>query len=98
MCAVKVAACRSAFVHGTTVQTEIQTNKMTMFILVAIDTNYKEEKYSNNYDDSNDDDDNNNDPQRMCGFPSSNFQGINQNRRPLSAVPLHRMPRKSDNK
>jgi len=59
MCAVNVADSRFAFVHGTTVQTEIQTNKMTMCMLVTIDTNYKEEKYSNNYDDSNDDDENN---------------------------------------
>jgi hypothetical protein len=43
MCAVTGAACMFECVRGTAVLTQIDTNKITMCILVAIDTNYKEE-------------------------------------------------------
>ena len=51
MCDVTVAPCRFAFVRCTTVQTEVQRNKTTLYMLVIIDTNFIEEKYINNYDD-----------------------------------------------
>ena len=60
MWAVTGPARRSECVNGTAVLTQIETNKMSISILVTIDINYKEEEQSDNYDDNDYDD--NNDP------------------------------------